>query len=168
MDNISKKPMTTFHEIYEHHSKDVYRYAFWLCGNTDDADDITSEAFARAWAGRDVIRTETVKAYLFTIVRNLYLQDYRKRKRQTELSDWLADPAPAPDQLAELRLELNHTIQAMQALPEADRTALLLRVQQDLSYEEIARTMQLPISTVKVKIHRARLKLALQQIGDNE
>lgn len=168
MDNVSKKTMITFHEIYKHYSKDVYRYAYWLCGSADDADDITSETFARAWAGRDSIHTETVKAYLFAIARNLYLQDYRKRKRQIELSDSLADSAPAPDQLAESRLELNRTIQAMQALPEADRTVLLLRVQQELSYEEIARTMQLPLTTVKVKIHRARLKLALQQIGANE
>jgi RNA polymerase sigma-70 factor, ECF subfamily len=160
--------MISFHEIYEHYAKDVYRYACWLCGRADDADDMTSETFARAWAGRDAIRTETVKAYLFAITRNLYLQDYRKKKRQTELSDALADSTPAPDQLAESRLELERAMQAMQSLSEADRTALLLRVQHELSYEEIARAMQLPLTTVKVKIHRARLKLAAQQIGDNE
>lgn len=168
MDNVSKNMMITFHEIYEHYAKDVYRYACWLCGSADDADDITSETFARAWAGRDAIRTETVKAYLFAIARNLYLQDYRKRKRQTELSNSLADPSPAPDQLAESRLELDRAMQAMQSLPEADRTALLLRAQHELSYEEIARAMQLPLITVKVKIHRARLKLATLQIGDNK
>lgn len=159
--------MITFHEIYEHYSKDVYRYACWLCGNAVEADDITSETFARAWAGREAIRTETVKAYLFAIARNLYLQDYRKKKRQIQLSDSLADASPTPDQLAESRLALDRAMRAMQALPEADRTALLLRVQHGLSYDEIARTMQLPLSTVKVKIHRARLKLAAQQIGDN-
>ena len=160
--------MITFHEIYERHAKDVYRYACWLCGNVDDANDITAETFARAWAGRDAIRTETVKAYLFAIARNLYLQDQRKRKRQTELSSSLADPTPVPDQLVESRLELNRAMQAMQSLPEADRTALLLRAQHELPYEEIARVMQLPLTTVKVKIHRARLKLAARQIGDNK
>jgi RNA polymerase sigma-70 factor (ECF subfamily) len=160
--------MITFHQIYENYSKDVYRYTCWLCGNADEADDITSETFARAWVGREAIRTETVKAYLFAIARNLYLQDYRRTKRQTELSDSLADPAPAPDQLAESRLELDRAMQTMQVLSEADRTALLLRVQHELSYEEIARTMQLPLTTVKVKIHRARLKLAALQIGDNK
>ena len=168
MDNVSKNTMITFHEIYEHYAKDVYRYACWLSGSADDADDITSETMARAWASKDAIRTETVKAYLFAIARNLYLQDYRKRKRRTELSDSLADPTPAPDQLAQSRLELDHAIQAIQTLSEADRTVLLLRVQHELSYEEIARVMQLPLATVKVKIHRARLKLAAQQIGDNE
>lgn len=168
MDNVSQNTMITFHEIYEHYAKDVYRYACWLCGSADDADDITSETIARAWASKDAIRTETVKAYLFAIARNLYLQDYRNRKRRTELGDSLADPTPAPDQLAESRLELDRAIQAMQTLSEADRTVLLLRVQHELSYEEISRVMQLPLATVKVKIHRARLKLAAQQIGDNE
>jgi RNA polymerase sigma-70 factor, ECF subfamily len=168
MDIVSKNTMITFHETYERHAKDVYRYACWLCGNADDADDITSETFARAWAGRDAIRTETVKAYLFAIARNLYLHSYRKRQRQIELSASLADPTPAPDQLAESRLELDRAMQAMQSLPEANRTALLLRVQHELSYEEIARAMQLPLATVKVKIHRARLKLAALQIGGNK
>ena len=168
MDSISKNTMITFHEIYENYSQDVYRYACWLCGSADDADDITSETFARAWVGKDAIRTETVKAYLFAIARNLYLQDYRKRKRQTDLSDSVADSSPAPDRLAESRLELDRAMQAIQALSEAERTALLLRVQHELSYEEIARTMQLPLTTVKVKIHRARLKLAALQIGDNK
>jgi RNA polymerase sigma-70 factor (ECF subfamily) len=103
MDNVIENRMVTFHEIYEHYAKDVYRYACWLCGSTDEADDITSETFARAWAGRDAIRTETVKAYLFAIARNLYLQDYRKKKRQAELSAALVDTMPAPDQQVESR-----------------------------------------------------------------
>jgi len=53
--------------MYERHSKDVYRYAYWLSGSAEDADDITSETFARAWVGCEEIRTETVKAYLFAI-----------------------------------------------------------------------------------------------------
>ncbi len=77
--------MITFHEIYERHARDVYRYAFWLAGSADDADDITSETFARAWAGRDEIRTETVKAYLFAIARNIYLKGLRQTKRQIGL-----------------------------------------------------------------------------------
>src|SRR5512145_1552298 len=106
--------MITFHEIYERHSKDVYRYAFWLSGSADDADDITSEAFARAWVGRDEIRTETVKAYLFAIARNIYLKGLRHTKRQTDLSPHHADPKPDPEQLVESRLELNRAMDLIQ------------------------------------------------------
>ena len=160
--------MITFHEIYEHHSKDVYRYAYWLSGSPQDADDITSETFARAWVGRDEIRTETVKAYLFTIARNLYLKGLRHTKRQVDLDPLQADPKPAPEQQVESRLELDRAMQAIQSLSEIDRAAFLLRVQHELAYAEIARALQLPLTTVKVKVHRARLKIAAQQIGENQ
>jgi RNA polymerase sigma factor (sigma-70 family) len=78
--------MITFHEIYERHSKDVYRYSYWLSGSAEDADDITSDTFARAWVGCEEIRTETVKAYLFAIARNLYLKGLRHSKRQADLN----------------------------------------------------------------------------------
>ena len=160
--------MITFHEMYERHSQDVYRYAFWLSGSADDADDITSETFARAWVGRDAIRTETVKAYLFAIARNLYLQGLRYTKRQADLTPHHPDPQPAPEQQVESRLELSRAMDAIQSLPEIDRAAFLLRIQHDLPYDEIARILQLPLTTVKVKIHRARLKLAAHEIGENE
>jgi RNA polymerase sigma-70 factor (ECF subfamily) len=160
--------MHTFHELYERYAKDVYRYACWLSGSADDADDITSETFARAWVGRSDIRTETVKAYLFTIARNYYLKQLREEKRKTDLNPHQADFEPAPELQVESRLELSRAMQAIQRLSEVDRTAFLLRVQHELSYEEIARVMQLPLTTIKVKIHRARLKLAALQIGENE
>ena len=160
--------MITFHEIYERHSKDVYRYSYWLSGSAQDADDITSETFARAWVGREEIRTETVKAYLFTIARNLYLKGLRHTKRQADLDPHQADPMPAPEQQVESKLELDHAMQVVQSLPEIDRAAFLLRVQHELSYDEIARTLQLSLTSVKVKIHRARLKLAAQEIGENQ
>jgi len=160
--------MITFHEIYERHAKDVYRYAYWLSGSADDADDITSETFARAWVGREEIRTETVKAYLFAIARNFYLKGLRRTNRQADLSPRHADPQPAPEQQVESRLDVSRAMALVQTLPEVDRAAFLLRVQYELPYEEIARILQLPLTTIKVKIHRARLKLAAQEIGENE
>jgi RNA polymerase sigma-70 factor (ECF subfamily) len=168
MDNVWQRQMITFHEVYERHSKDVYRYAFWLSGSADDADDITSETFARAWVGREEIRTETVKAYLFAIARNLYLKGLRHTKRRSNLNPHHADPKPAPEQQVESRLELTRAMHVIQSLPEIDRAAFLMRVQHELPYDEIARILKLPLTTVKVKIHRARLKLAAQEIGENE
>ena len=152
--------MITFHEIYERYSKDVYRYSFWLSGSAQDADDLTSETFARAWIGRDKIRTETVKAYLFAIARNLYLNQRRSANRKVELSHDLVDPKPGPDHVVENRLELDRTREAIQTLSEVDRTAFLLRVQHEMPYDEIARILKIPLTTAKVKVHRARLKLA--------
>jgi len=168
MDNVWQTNMLTFHEIYERHSKDVYRYAYWLSGSADDADDITSETFARAWVGREDIRTETVKAYLFAIARNLYLKGLRHSNRQMDLNPRHADPKPAPEQQVESKLELDRALALVQSLPEVDRAAFLLRIQHELPYDEIARILQLPLTTIKVKIHRARLKLAALEIGENQ
>jgi RNA polymerase sigma-70 factor (ECF subfamily) len=152
--------MLTFHELYERHAPDVYRFAFWMCGDPTEAEDITSETFVRAWVARTPIRTETVKAYLFAIARNLYRQQRRRAWREAPLDALERDPAPAPDQLVEDRLALADAQAAIQALPETDRAALIMRALYEMPYDEIARALSLPVVTVKVKVHRARLRLA--------
>jgi DNA-directed RNA polymerase specialized sigma24 family protein len=92
--------MTTLSEIYQQYAPDVYRFALGLCGDPAWADDLTSETFVRALVSSNPIRTETVKAYLFTIARNLYLQAWHKAKRQTGLDDALIDTHPGPEHLA--------------------------------------------------------------------
>src|SRR5215510_10733813 len=98
--------MLTFHELYERHAQDVYRFTFWLSGDPKEAEGITSETFVRAWLARTPIRTETVKAYLFAIARNLYRQQRRHARREANLDAHEPDPAPTPEQLVEDRLAL--------------------------------------------------------------
>ena len=75
--------MLKFQNIYNLYSKDIYRFAVWLSGDSQEAEDITSKTFINAWAKRSAIRTETLKAYLFTIARNVYLERLRKTSRQS-------------------------------------------------------------------------------------
>ena len=63
--------MMDFQELYDSYASDVYRFAFWLAGDKAEAEDVTSETFVRAWARREAIRTETLKAYLFKVARNV-------------------------------------------------------------------------------------------------
>ena len=79
--------MLNFHDLYETYSSDVYRFALWITGDSYEADDITSETFIRAWAKKSTIRTQTLKAYLLTIARNIYLEKVRKQQRQIDLND---------------------------------------------------------------------------------
>jgi len=142
----------------------MYRFAYWLTGNKFDAEDITSETFVRAWAHSNRIRTETLKAFLFTIARNVYLEHQRKRKYQVPLDDVYPDPAPGPDRLIEAKLELLQIQSVLQTLPDIDRAAFLLRVHHDLPYAEIARVLGLSLANTKVKIHRVRKKLIAARI----
>lgn len=158
--------MLSFHDLYQQYAGEVYRFAFWLAGNGTEADDITSETFVRAWVRRERIRTATVKAYLFTIARNYFLEGQRKGKRMVELDETQPDKNPTPDQMVADRIMLHAVMTAIQKLPETDRTVFLLRVQHGLAYAEIAHITNLSLSAVKVKVHRVRLKLAALQLQE--
>ena len=151
--------MLTFLDLYESYATDVYRFALWLAGDSQEAEDITSETFVRAWVRIHTIRTETLKAYLFTIARNFYLEQHRKGKRQVALNDIYPDPAPEPDKVVESQLEILRVQRILQTVPEIDRAAFVLRVQHELPCAEIARILGLSLTATKVKIHRVRKKL---------
>jgi RNA polymerase sigma-70 factor (ECF subfamily) len=149
----------SFHQLYNHYVKDVYRFSYWLTGDSDEAKDITSETFVRVWTSTGEIRVESVKAYLFTIARNLYLHTKRKTKRSVRLEEEMRDTALQPDQAAAVRSELDEVMKALQTLSEIDRTVFIMRIEDELSYEEIARSTGLSVSAVKVKVFRARAKI---------
>jgi RNA polymerase sigma-70 factor (ECF subfamily) len=157
--------MLDFQELYQSFATEVYRFAFWLTGDSGETEDITSETFIRAWVNKSAIRTETLKAYLFVIARNIYLGQQRKRNRQVVLEDIYHDPSPGPEQRLETQFELLGIQRMLQALPEIDRTAFILRVQHELPYAEVARILELPLSVVKVKVHRVRKKLLAMRMN---
>lgn len=151
---------TTFHSLYEAHAMDVYRFARYLTASEDAADEITSETFLRAWAGRETIRVETAKAYLLAIARNLARDRGRFAKRWPDAE--MPDRSVAPN--AEARIELRRTLEAVRALPVEYREPLMLAAS-GLGYDEIGRVLGIPVSTVKIRVHRARLKLTSATSG---
>jgi RNA polymerase sigma-70 factor (ECF subfamily) len=148
-----------FQELYESYASEVYRFSLWLSGDSLEAEDITSETFVRVWVHNRKIRTETLKAYLFTISRNIYLGHQRKKNRQVVLEDVHPDPSPGPEKRTEAQLKLKRVRKALQAFPEIDRAAFVLRVQHELPYDEIARILELSLTATKVKVYRVRKKL---------
>ena len=151
--------MTDFQALYERYATQVRRFALYLGGDGALADDITAETFVRVWTASGTIRQETVKAYLFTIARNLYHDSIRRAHRFTALDEGTPDRTINAQQLVEDRSALKFVLSEIQQLPEIDRAALLMRAQEQMSYEEISRILDLSISAVKVKVHRARVKL---------
>ncbi|MGD8628552.1 MAG: sigma-70 family RNA polymerase sigma factor [bacterium] len=156
--------MLEFKQLYETYATEVYRFSLWLAREGADAEDITSETFVRAWSRRDDIRTETLKAYLFTIARNIYLEGRRKARHHKALEDVHPDPGPGPDRLLETQMELERVCEILRRLPEDDRAAFVMRTEHGLPYEEIARVLGLSLSSAKVKVHRVRRKLLTDRI----
>ncbi len=145
--------------LYRRYAPDVFRFALYLSRDRDEAEDITSETFVRVWASPEPIRMATVKGYLLTIARNLYLQRVRRSRRHVQLEDELPDPRPDPLVQAERSSEVGAVLAGLERLPETDRAALLMRAVHDMPYQEIARSLGITLAAVKVKIHRARLAL---------
>lgn len=149
-----------YHQLYQRYAGEVYRFALWLSGNPQDAQDITSETFVRCWTAPNEPCLDSVKAYLFAIARNLYRKQWRRDSRRELLEETLPDTGIRPDEAAAARDEFERTLAAMQTLPELDRTTLLLRAEEGLSYEEISAVTGLSVTAAKVRVFRARAKLA--------
>jgi RNA polymerase sigma-70 factor (ECF subfamily) len=136
-------------------------FAISFTNNRDRADDLVQETILRAWANIDKFEPGTnLNAWLFTILRNLFHSDYRKRKHEVEDADgaFAARLRTHPDQQSHLDFEDFRA--ALATLPRDQREALLLIGAHGLSYEEAAEVCHVPVGTVKSRVNRARLKLA--------
>jgi RNA polymerase sigma-70 factor, ECF subfamily len=136
-------------------------FAISLTNNVDRADDLVQDTLLRAIAhiGR-FERGTNLNAWLFTILRNLFHSEYRKRRREVEDPEgsYASHLASAPEQGAKLDLADLRT--ALAKLPPDQREALLLVGAAGLPYEDVAAIMNCAIGTVKSRVNRARLRLA--------
>jgi RNA polymerase sigma-70 factor (ECF subfamily) len=154
----------SFSEIYRQHAEAVFRLAWMLSGDRSEAEDLTSETFARALAGAGRIEQATVRSYLYAIVRNLVSSRHRRPAVEVAAEDEqlnsTAEPDPGPEQRAELRQRLAHASAGLAAMRESDRQVILLCGVHGLSNLEIADALGLDPGHVRVRLHRARRQLA--------
>ena len=137
------------------------RYAWALLRDNDAADDLVQDCLERAinrWHLRR--RDGDLKAWLFTIERNLFLNGIRQRTRRgphlgPEALENMASPAGASDGA----LGAGDVLAGLDLLPEEQRSVLLLVGIEDLSYEETARVLRIPVGTVMSRLSRAREKM---------
>lgn len=154
-------PAANFHELYERYGHEVYRFALYLCGDATRAEDLSAEAFLRLWAATAPIRVATAKSYLLAVVRNLYTEQWRTRRREVPVES-LTEPMarePAADRRYERNEELERVMRALQDLDPVERAALLLRGEHELPYEEIATLLEITVVAARVHVHRARKRL---------
>ena len=138
-------------------------FAISLSGNGDRADDLVQETLLRAIANIDSFQPgSNLPAWLFTILRNEYFSQLRKRKRKREVEDVDGElinqlPTPAGQ---EAHLDMADLRQAMLQLPDDQREAIILVGASGFSYQEVAEITQVAVGTVKSRVNRARVKLA--------
>ncbi len=165
--SVSDPPQKSFHDLWLRHAGEIHRFAFYMSGDRAAAEEITAETFLRLWLNWDRIEWPTVRSYLFAIARNVYRHELRRSRRESPLDESIPS-ARSLESDTEAHRELEQVLEWMRELPELDRAALLLRAQGELTYEEIAAVLDIPVSTARVKVHRARLRLAqLRQRSDS-
>ena len=136
-------------------------FAISLCGNVDRADDLVQETLLRAMANIDSFQPGTnMSAWLFTILRNLFRSEYRKRRREVEDADgrYAETLKSHPEQTGRVEFEEFRT--ALAKLPSDQREALILVGASGFSYEDAATICGCAVGTIKSRVNRARSKLA--------
>ncbi len=147
----------------------VYHFAYNLTGNGDDASDLLQETFLKAFRFFDSFQQGTnCKAWLFQISKNSFINRYRKQTREPdkvrydEIEEYYETLRPVNVDANNLEEHLFNNLlddevtAALQHLPEAFRTVLILSDIESLTYEEIAEVLDCPIGTVRSRLHRAR------------
>jgi len=158
----------------------LYAVALRLTHNTADAEDLTQNTLVKALRFHDKFKQGTyIKAWLLTILRNTFINEYRRKARRPSLvelsgAEPAADRAPDPDVPFEpeegnsddlLELLDDQVRHAIESLPDDFRTAVIMADLQDKSYKEIADAMDCPLGTVMSRLYRGR-KLLRDQLHE--
>lgn len=154
-------------EVARRYGKKIYNFAYRLTGNRHDADDLVQEVLLRVRRGLETYQPGSFEGWLWRITRNAFLDEVRRRQRRPTsplLEDDRVGAAPSPDEvLATFRL--SEDVQAaLLKLPYDFREAVVMCDVVGLSYDEIAAASDIPIGTVRSRIHRGR-KLLKELLG---
>lgn len=145
--------------VLDHH-REIFAYAYRLCGSVADAEDLTQTVFVTAHQKLDQLRSpETARAWLYAILRSHFLKLCRKRRPSPAASldmdlDDMAGPIEETPEIDRERLQ-----NALNALPENHRLILLMFYFEECSYREIAERLETPMGTVMSRLARAKARL---------
>jgi RNA polymerase sigma-70 factor (ECF subfamily) len=155
-----------FRELYP----PVYGFCFTMTRRRSDAEDLAQQTFLKAFASlRNFRPAEPIGPWILRIAHNLFISQLRSRRPQTDLDDPelepLASSDPAPDEVAISQETRDEVRRALRSLAPPAQVILVLRYQQQLSYEEIAAVIDVPVTTVTNRLFEARRQLgrALRQ-----
>lgn len=161
-----------YRELIAMYQRPVFSLAMRMLRGEQDAEDVTQDTFVRVFRSLDRYDPDRpFAAWIFTIAARLCIDHLRRRRlrpvplvqrdpdRDEERTLDVEDPSPGPETLATYQEEERRAQDLIDSLPPHYRIVVMLRHQQDLSYEEIAEALALPLGTVKARIHRARALL---------
>jgi RNA polymerase sigma-70 factor (ECF subfamily) len=149
-----------FNEMVDEHGAALYRIAYRMVGNQHDAEDLVQEAFRSAWNSRSRFRPELgERAWLATILRRRVVDGWRKRRARTiSFDNGVPDVGIAAEDPTTKGFD-DQVQAALAQLPDQLRETLLLVVVGELTHQEVADMLSIPIGTVLSRVSRARTRL---------
>jgi len=157
----------TFEALVNAYSADLYRYAYWLCKQTELAEDLVQETFIRAWKAIDKLENpDSAKSWLFAILRRELSRHYGKKQLEIISLDSLLDSELVIENDSFGQVEYWVLQRAMKKLPEKYLEPLLLQVIAGYRCEEIAQILGLKSDAVMKRVSRARQQLRQYLVKD--
>jgi RNA polymerase sigma-70 factor (ECF subfamily) len=149
-----------FSELVRIHAQGVLNVVYRMCGDVQLAEDAAQETFIRAWQSLSSYRPQTsLRSWLYRIAVNAGTDMLRKNRRilPDDIEDMqLTDGEPGPESLVSQQEKTDMVQKAILSLPDASRAVLVLREYEDLSYQEISSTLDIPVGTVMSRLNYAR------------
>lgn len=193
MTRAPRNPQQLFESLILPHESSLYAPAMALTRSASDAEDLVQETLVRAYDRFETFRADgSPRAWLHTIMRNLFYNAYRKRSRQPRQVSWEDTSAgwsahagspsgdsalggaaiDSPERIVLSQIEGDAALKAVRALPDDYRRVVVLADIQGLAYQEIADLLQIPVGTVRSRLSRGRERvrraLALWESGEDK
>ena len=164
---LSQGDIGAVRDLFRHYEEGLYGYLWQMLKNQHDCEDALQDTFRKALEALPAYREEShFKSWLFRIGHNTGIEIIRRRKRIVEMPDTLEGhldaPSSGPRESLIQREREDELHDAIAALPQPERAVVLLRLQEELSFKEIAQVVDAPLGTVLARMHKAKKRLRAQ------
>ncbi len=161
---MSGSGVPTWEDVARDHGRFLYTVAYRLTGNHDDAQDLVQEVLLRVRRGLETYQPGSLEGWLSRITTNTFLDETRRRRRRPvdllpEEPDRVVPPSPGADDALASEVLPDDVQDALRGLPEEYRAAVVMCDVVGLSYQEISDSLDVPVGTVRSRIHRGRALL---------
>jgi len=146
-----------FKSVFDEYYNPLKNFLYYKLGDVDLAEDLTQEVFLKTWNNREEIRSETIKSYLYTIANNLAINHYKSARNRFEfgLKNEDSEHQQSPQYKMEEAEFEEHLKGSIAQLTENQRIVFLMNRIDDLTYKEIAESLEISVKAVEKRMHKA-------------
>ena len=159
--NASTCKKAVFKQLFEQYAQSLQNFIFYKSGRVDLSEDCVQEAFIRLWKNCSKVPVEKAKSYLFTVANNLFLDDARHQKVVLEFQKKTSKKSIVenPEYLMQVEEFRARLMEAINQLPETQRTVFLMNRIDGMKYREIAVALEISQKAVEKRMHKALIEL---------